>query len=62
LPLLLAWLQPRDNLRRTNAGVSQGGALYNRLACNVLLRAFRDSKVRPHRRIAPGIEAALLDD
>lgn len=46
LPLLLAWLQPREDVRRTSAGVSRGGALYNRLACNVLLRAFRDRKVK----------------
>ena len=45
LPLLLAWLHPREDVRRTSAGVSRGGALFNRLACNVLLRAFRDRKV-----------------
>lgn len=45
LPYMLAWLRPPEDTRRTSATATLGNTLYNRLACNILLRAFRDCKV-----------------
>ena len=42
LPIILDWLRTPDDLR----SATRGTLLYHRLACNVLLRAYRDCKVR----------------
>lgn len=57
LPIIIDWLRPTESSRSANA--QRAGFLLHRLACNVLLRAFRDCPQWPLALLQVYMEDAL---